>query len=365
MAMTGATILERLRQLVEVESPSGHVEGLARLGGMMAAWLEEAGWRTTTQETNAGPLVTARRPGGPLRFLVLSHLDTVWPLGTAADMPFRVEGGAAYGPGVFDMKAGLAVMAAAADLVRDRDTAEVTALMTPDEEVGSGASRAAIVEAARRADAVLVLEPSGPGGALKVGRKGVGTFTLSVTGRAAHAGLEPERGIDAVEELCRQVLGVKALARPDRGTTINVGVVGGGTRSNVVAERAWAEIDVRVATAAEADRVGAALAALVPAQPGAQVVCRGAFDRPPMDPTPQVWEWVARVAARRRDLGLPPVEAIRVGGASDGNLTAPLAPTLDGLGPQGSGAHARHEHVIIDDLAPRAALLAALWRERP
>ena len=361
--MTTEGILGRLEQLVTIESPSGDRDGLVQAAGLMAGWLHEAGFHVATDQTSAGPLVTAERSGGAGRVLVLGHLDTVWELGTLRAMPFRVEAGRVRGPGVFDMKAGLAILAAAATETRGQDGATVTVLLTPDEEVGSEASRQAIEDAARRADLVLVLEPCGADGALKVGRKGVGAFELTVLGRAAHAGLEPERGVDAVEELCHQVLALKALGRPEAGTTVNVGVVRGGTRSNVVAERAHGSVDVRVKTQAEADRVSVALQTLRPVVPGAELRWAGGFNRPPMTPNPTVMRWAATADRIWREEGFPPLEAIEVGGASDGNFTAPLAPTLDGLGPPGGGAHARDEHVLVEGLKPRAELLAALWRQ--
>jgi glutamate carboxypeptidase len=359
--ITNDEVLERLSTLVRIESPSGDVEGLTAMADVMAGWLAEAGLTVTRRATPAGPLVQARRDGPSPHVLVLGHLDTVWERGTLERMPFRVEEGRAYGPGIFDMKGGLALLGAALQHVSGAALpAAVEVLLTPDEEVGSRASRAAIEGAARGARLVLVLEAPGPGGALKVGRKGVGSFRIEVTGRAAHAGLEPERGVDAVEELARQILMLKALQDAERGTTINVGVVAGGTRANVVAEHAFGDVDVRVADEPERERVAAALSAVAPVLPGAVVRVTGEWNRPPMTPTAAVEAAVERASRFWQAYGRGPLRGVHVGGASDGNFTAPLAPTLDGLGPIGDGAHARHEQVVVEALGDRARLLADL-----
>jgi glutamate carboxypeptidase len=362
--MDSQGILERLRRLVAIESPSGDRPGLEAMAAEMAEWLVGAGLAVSIEDTDAGPLVRGRRAGPAPHILILGHLDTVWSRGTLQASPCRVEEGRAYGPGIYDMKGGLALTGAALESLRHEALpSAVEVLLTPDEEVGSHASRSAIEGAAVGARLVLVLEAPAAAGALKVGRKGVGSFRLDIQGRAAHAGLEPERGVDAVEELAHQILRVRGLARPDRGTTVNLGLVGGGTRSNVVAEQAWAEIDVRVAEAAERDRMAASLGGLVPVHPAARVSLTGGWNRPAMEPTEAVWAWVARARELWRGYGRGDLGAAFVGGASDGNFTAPLAPTVDGLGPLGDGAHARHEHVLVEPLADRARLIADLLRE--
>jgi glutamate carboxypeptidase len=282
-------------------------------------------------------------------------------------MPVERREGVLAGPGVYDMKAGLVIglqalraLAAAGGL-----RASVRLLATSDEEVGSGTSRALIEAQAREADAVLVLEPALEGaasalGGVKIGRKGVGEIRLEAVGVPAHAGLEPERGASAVHELARQVVALQALADPERGTTINAGVIGGGTRSNVVAERAWASIDLRVTSLDEARRVEDSLRRLRPVDPRVTLTVTGGVNRPPLEPSAAGQRLYEQTVVVARALGhdLP---ARTVGGASDGNFTAALGiPTIDGLGAVGAGAHARHEHVRIDALPLRAALLAGL-----
>jgi glutamate carboxypeptidase len=356
-----ADVLERLQDLVLIESPSGDREGLGRMATVLSGWLREAGLTVAQQDTPAGPLVRARRAGPEPSVLVLGHMDSVWARGTLDTMPFRLADDRAWGPGAFDMKGGLALLITALTALRDRSLpSAVEVLLTPDEEVGSGTSRAVIEEVARAARMVMVLEAPGPDGALKIGRKGVGDFRLEVTGRAAHAGLEPERGVDAVQELAHQVLALKRLQDPARGTTINVGVVAGGTRANVVAEQAWGAVDVRILDPAEADRITGAFRALKPELSGARVTVTGGWNRPPMSPTARVRGILARASQRWEAYGRGALAGVVVGGASDGNFTAPLAPTIDGLGPLGDGAHARHEHVLIEPLGDRARLLADL-----
>jgi len=296
--------------------------------------------------------------------MLLAHYDTVWPAGEVRRRPFRREGRRGYGPGAFDMKGGIviglfALEALAAAAEGGTPLPGVTFLLTSDEEVGSITSRPLIERLAREHGAVLVLEPAA-GGHLKIARKGVGDFILHVRGREAHAGNDPERGVSAVEELARQVLRLHALTDPGRGTTVNVGVIRGGLRPNVVAGTAEAEIDVRVSSQAEAERLLALFRSWQPVLPGARVVIEGGFNRPPMEPTPGNVALFERARAVGRRLGLE-LEGTRVGGASDGNFTSALGiPTLDGLGATGDGAHAEDEHVLLDELPVRAALVAGL-----
>jgi glutamate carboxypeptidase len=369
-----AWMLATLEALVRLESPTDDkaavdrvVERLMSIGGELGFRVGRLPCATAGDHLRltTGPYRAACRR----RVLLLGHTDTVWPIGTLAAMPVTQRDGILTGPGVYDMKAGLviglqAMRAWAAQPDADPDTA-ITLLMTSDEEVGSPTSRALIEAEAASADAVLVLEPAleqtaPPMGGVKIGRKGVGEFRLEVTGVPAHAGLEPEKGASAVQELARQLIAIQDLARPDRGTTLNAGVIAGGTRGNVVAEHAWAAIDVRVTAMEEATRIEQALTQLVPADRRISLRVSGRVNRPPLEPSPAGQRLYDRAAEIARDLGhaLP---AGHVGGASDGNFTAALGiPTIDGLGAVGAGAHARHEHVRIDALALRAALVAGL-----
>ncbi|PSR22314.1 MAG: carboxypeptidase [Sulfobacillus acidophilus] len=344
-----------LKHLVELESPSGDVAGITRVVDYIAAALSGVG-AVQRLDTAAGPLLEVSRGVGGA--LILGHADTVWPLGTIEEMPFVDKGDWVYGPGTLDMKGGLILaMQALLDLPGDTP---FTFLVTPDEEVGSEASRAIIEDRARRARLVLVLESGMPGGAIKIGRAGVGDFHLTITGIESHAGLAPDQGASAIRELAHQILWLDALANPTAGTTVNVGVVQGGSRSNVVAGRVYADIDIRVTTQSERDRLTQALS--VPAQfdDRCRVQYLGEFNRPPMEPTPASQAWVARASQRWQAITGEPLQGGYVGGASDGNFTAVLAPTLDGLGPIGQGAHARHEGVEWRFMVPRLQLISDL-----
>jgi len=362
-----------LADLVGQESPSTDKQALDALAGLLAERWRDAGAEVQIlADPTAGNHVRASVPGravseaGPQAVLLLGHYDTVWPVGTLARRPFRVDGERALGPGVCDMKSGLVIAEfalraiAALDLPLRRP---VVMLMNSDEEVGSHTSRAQIESAAREAACVLVLEPSIPGGALKTARKGVGSFRLEVRGRAAHAGVAPQEGVSAIEELARQILKLHAMTNLDVGTTVNVGVIEGGTRSNVVAARATAQIDVRAWTRAEATRIGAAIHALKPFNPSAAISVRGGFGRFPMERTQgtvKLFETAQRVG---QSLGIPLSEGSS-GGGSDGNFTAAIGvPTLDGLGAVGDGSHAEHEYIELASLPARAALLAGLLCE--
>ncbi len=307
---------------------------------------------------NAGDHLEIRVGEGSEPIVLLCHHDTVWPEGTLARLPFRVDGERVTGPGSYDMKAGIVEAAFALEQARPRRP--VVLLSTSDEEIGSASSRVLIEETARRACAVLVLEPAASGGAIKTARKGIADFVLEIDGRAAHAGVEPEKGISAIEELAHQVVALKALADPAGGTTINVGVVHGGTRPNVVAAQARAEIDVRFARASEAERIVAAMRGLQPKLPGARLRISGGIDRPPMERSPGVVR-LAQLAQRLAgDLGFPLSET-STGGGSDGNFTAAIGvPTLDGLGPDGGGAHADSEHLLVESWLERTELLRLL-----
>ncbi|GAB6933415.1 M20 family metallopeptidase [Calditerricola satsumensis] len=359
-------MLRDIETLVRAASPSTRKALVDRCGRVLAelvaARLGVRGERIPQAEV--GDHYRFAIGDGDRQVLLLAHHDTVWEEGRLA---FRVEGSRAYGPGIFDMKGGIVQAVWALKALVDLGVPlakRVVLLSTSDEEIGSPTSRALIEAEARNSAAVLVLEPAaGADGALKTARKGVGLYRLTVRGRAAHAGSDPDKGVSAVAELARQVLALEALAAQEKGTTINVGVVRGGTRSNVIPEAAEAEIDVRAATLDEARRVDAAIRGLKPVLPGATLAVTGGINRPPMERTAAIGALFARARVIAARLGFSLSEAA-VGGASDGNFTAALGvPTLDGLGCVGDGAHAEHEHIVIDALAPRAALLAHLLAE--
>jgi len=355
-------LLDTIAHLARIESPSGDVEALERCGDAIAALLAEVGATVERlPQANAGAHLRATLGTGTRQVLLLGHFDTVWPIGTLPQMPVESRDGRLYGPGTFDMKAGLVIAMLAARLARPHlHDLRLRFLFTTDEEIGSDTSRALIEDEARASTAVLVFEPALPGGVLKTARKGVGTFRLDVHGVSAHAGIAPQDGASAINEFARQILAMQALQAPERGTTINTGVVGGGSRSNVVAEHAQAEIDVRVSEATEQARIEHAFAALVPHDPRVRLAWSGGFERPPLERGPHVQRLFALARGAGEAIGLEVREGA-TGGASDGNFTAALGvPTLDGLGATGDGAHARHEHVDIATLPDRAALAAAI-----
>lgn len=357
-------LLELIETLVAIESPSDDRAAVNRCGAELAARLEAMGGALTrVQSATAGDHLRAAFGHGPRQILMLGHFDTVWPVGQVAKMPLKREGGKLHGPGVFDMKAGigLAMLATRAVLERDLlDDCQVVMLWTTDEEIGSATSRALIEAEASKSEAVLVFEPSLPGGALKTSRKGVGQFEMIARGVSAHAGLDPGKGISAVRELARQILAIDGLQDPARGVTVTVGVIEGGTRANVVPAEARAIIDARAVTRADAERVEQAMKALAPQIAGAALVVTGGFDRPPLERTAAVVELFEEAKGAAAEMGIVLDEG-SAGGGSDGNFTAALGvPTLDGFGAVGDGAHALHEHVDIDALVPRAAAIAGL-----
>jgi glutamate carboxypeptidase len=359
-----------LAQLASAESPSQDAEAQREAFALLARPLEELGFAVRpVRGSGVGDHLYARPRdrtyGGPLQLLV-GHLDTVWPLGTATSMPVRVVEGRLYGPGVFDMKGGLVQMLFALRVLAELDVqpaATPVVFIGSDEELGSLDSKRHLVRLARAAARVFVLEPAfGPSGKLKTERKGVGRYTLEISGRAAHAGVSPERGVSAILELSYQIQRLFSLNDPESGITVNVGAIDGGLRPNVVAPTASAVVDVRVRSEEDGRKVEAAIRALEPMQEDATIRVTGSMGRPPMLPTARnhaLWLAAKRVGA---ELGLALDEA-RVGGASDGNLTSLHAATLDGLGPIGDGAHAEHEHVEVARLPERAALLALLLTE--
>jgi glutamate carboxypeptidase len=360
-------MVEAIEALVRIESPTGDKHAVDACGCELQRLVVEAGGRLEIQaRADAGDHVLARFGSGARPVLILGHHDTVWPLGELVRRPVRRDGGVLFGPGVFDMKAGLVLALTAIRALRMPDGTwprGITLLSTSDEETGSATSRSLIEAEARRSQAVLVLEPSLPGGALKTSRKGCGEFHVRISGRPAHAGIEPEKGASAIHELARQILAIQALADPARGITINVGVVQGGTRGNVVAAEAGAVVDVRVSRMADAESVAEAMSRLTPSDPGTRIAVTGGIDRPPLERTPVVERLFELARQTAAGMGRTLGEGA-TGGGSDGNLTAAQnVPTIDGLGAVGCGAHALDEHVVIQDLAWRAALVAGLVRK--
>ncbi len=358
-----------LADLVAAESPSDAPETQAGPIGILYEQFDRLGYhvRHTPGERTGGCLI-ARHPAAGARpaQLLLGHCDTVWPVGTLAGMPLEVEGDILRGPGSYDMKGGLAqglfALMALRDLGLEPPLAPVF-LVNTDEEIGSIESRPIIEQLAAESARALILEPSaGPSGKLKTARKGVGDFTITVRGRAAHAGLEPEKGVSAILGMAEIVRALATLNDYPRGVSVSVGLINGGLRSNVVAPECRAVVDVRAATVADAERLSRAIRELAPPLEGATLEIGGGFDRPPLERTSRnaaLWE-LARATGATMGLAL---EETAVGGGSDGNLTSPLTTTLDGLGPVGDGAHAPHEHVIISKMVERSALLAALLLE--
>jgi glutamate carboxypeptidase len=297
------------------------------------------------------------------QLLILGHLDTVWPVGTLASRPFRIEDGRAYGPGAFDMKAGLTIATFAVHALKElglEAARPLTFLFTADEETGSFYSRDVIDQESRKSHAALVLEPPIPGGKVKTARKGVGEFELITRGRSAHAGNDPKAGISAITEMAHQILAINQIGNYERGTTLNVGVVSGGVLSNVIPAEARARIDMRYRAPEEGDRVTEAFSRLQPVLEGASLEVHGGINRPPLVRTPEIGQLFQHAKGLAAELGFQLDEG-SVGGASDGNLVAALGvPVLDGLGVDGAGAHAEHEHIIINDIPRSAALLTRL-----
>lgn len=351
-------MLSDLAALVNVESPSRDLTALDKSAALLSDIMERRlGTAPSIHRSDAGPHIHWTGGGDPAVLLV-GHHDTVFPAGTLQLRPFHVESGRAFGPGVFDMKAGIVQAIHALGSMDDLSGVEI--LVSADEEVGSGTSRDLIVDRARVCGAALVLEPSADGGALKSARKGTGTYELIVHGRAAHAGLEPEKGVNALVEASAQVLRIATFGDPVRGTTVTPTVADVGTADNVVPARARVLIDVRAEDPNESARVDEAMKGLQPHLPGAELELHGGFNRPPMPPSAST-HLLGIAVDVARDLGLGEISAIAVGGGSDGNFTAAAGvPTLDGLGAVGGGAHADHEWVDTSTMVDRARFLAGL-----
>ncbi|MGE5321328.1 MAG: M20 family metallopeptidase [Actinomycetota bacterium] len=358
-------MMELIRRIVEMESPSDNKEALDKLGQFLGAEFSRLGAQVTfSAQSEAGDHLKAEFSGNVAKpVLLLGHFDTVWPLDTLKKMPFRVEGGRGFGPGIYDMKAGIVMMLFALRALREMGAQRrpVTVLLDTDEEVGSRTGRPLVEATARNCEAVLVLEPAqGIRGHLKTARKGVGDFRLRVRGKASHAGVDFEKGHSAIVELSRQLLEVTKFTDLERGITVNPGVICGGTRTNVVAAEAAAEIDVRIARMADGPELEKKFSALKAFDAGCTLEVTGGINRPPMERTQGTVRLFEIAKQQAAPLGMQ-LEEASTGGGSDGNFTSALGvPTLDGLGAVGEGAHASHESIVLEELPWRTALLAAL-----
>jgi glutamate carboxypeptidase len=355
-----AQMLEHVKQFVNTESPSNEPELLQTSAEFLAKVMTEVlGKAPEIIASDKGPHVHWKG-SDDTKVLIVGHHDTVFQKGTVAKRGFSVDGDIARGPGIFDMKAGIIQAIYGLSEIREAYHAEI--LITSDEEIGSYASRALIEERAKATGNVLVFEPSGNGDALKIARKGVGTFRVDIAGRASHAGLEPEKGINALVELAAQVQKIVAIAQPEIGTTVTPTIASAGTTENVVPAAAQITVDVRVNVVSEKARVESAFSALQPTVSGATISVSGSINRPPMHESASTTLYaVAQSVAQ--GIGITNLQGIAVGGGSDGNFTAAIGvPTLDGLGACGGGAHAETEYIKVSKMGERAALAAAITR---
>jgi glutamate carboxypeptidase len=355
-----AQMVEHVKQFVNIESPSNEPEMLQRSAEFLAKVMTEVlGKAPQIIASDKGPHVHWKG-SDDTKVLIVGHHDTVFPKGTVAKRGFSIDGDIARGPGIFDMKAGIIQAIYGLSEIREACGAEI--LITSDEEIGSYASRELIEARAKATGNVLVFEPSGNGDALKIARKGVGTFVVDIAGRASHAGLEPEKGINALMELAAQVQAIAAIAQPEIGTTVTPTIATAGTTENVVPAAAQITVDVRVNVVSEKARVETAFSALQPTVAGATISVSGTINRPPMHESAATALYaVAQSVAT--GIGISDLQGIAVGGGSDGNFTAAIGvPTLDGLGACGGGAHADSEYIKISKMGERAALAAAITR---
>lgn len=372
LAEQRGAMLQLLERLTLIESPSSDAGSQLPVQQLIAAQFQELGYRVRplSGRRTGGALFAVpacRTRGRPVQ-LLLGHYDTVWPVGTLRDMPFQVEGNIVRGPGVFDMKGGIVQILYA---LRALQTAGTEPTVTPvillnsDEEIGSRESTRHIRRLARISNRALVMEPSmGPEGTIKTTRKGVGRFTVRARGKAAHAGLDPEGGASAILELSHVIQKLFSLNDPEQGVSVNVGTIDGGIRPNVIAPESTAVIDVRVQSTADAERVSEAITSIEPQTPGVELEIDGFIGRPPLEPTPAntaLWKLARELGGQ---LGLALDDGL-AGGGSDGSTASQYTATLDGLGPVGDGAHARHEHLLIDRTIERTALLALLILSPP
>jgi glutamate carboxypeptidase len=360
-------MLDMLRQLVNLESPTEEWAAVNRCVSAVEGWIKASGGKSQrSRQKSAGDLLVGRfgpASGGAKPLMLLGHLDTVWPLGTLKKMPFRVARGRAWGPGVLDMKAGVVMALSALRILLEAGqlTRPVVFLLNSDEETGSQHSRALTESLAKKSEAVFVLEPAqAPNAAYKTARKGVGNYRLQVHGVPAHSGVDFSQGHSAILELGRQIERASAFTDPAKGITVNAGVIGGGTRSNVVPAEAWAEFDVRIARLRDVEKLDRRFRSLRPVDRHCRLEVTGGLNRPPMERTPATVNLFRRAATMAKGLGFQLQEAA-TGGGSDGNFTSALGiPTLDGMGAVGEGAHADSESILLEALVPRTALLAAM-----
>jgi glutamate carboxypeptidase len=361
------TMISWLNELINADTPSNHKSELDSLAESLASRFRQNGAqvRFIEQPHNGNHVLIRFRPADSQKepILLLGHLDTVWGVGESQRRPAHIKDGKIFGPGALDMRGGLTLLLALSHYLSEHIhllNRSVTLLLNSDEETGSYTSRSLIEFEARQSGVVLVLEPCLPGGAVKTFRKGVGTFTLVVTGVSAHAGVNYFEGVSAIEEMAHHVLQISKLGNPELGTTLNVGVIRGGSRSNVIADHAEIEVDFRVKTQAESERLMQEIRRMKTIHPEATLHISGGLNRPPLERSEKNTELFQRARHIASELGIT-LEEGETGGGSDGCFTAALGiPTLDGLGPDGDGPHALHEHVLISSLAPRAALLTEL-----
>lgn len=355
-------MLAELAELVGIESPSRDADGIRLVAGHLVNALAGAGCDVRIVEEHPnGPNVVARYGEGDRPILLLGHLDTVWKKGTLRTMPWRVAHGRAFGPGVLDMKAGLLVVVEAIRaLARHHLAPPIRIVFNCDEEIGSASSRELIADNARDARAALVFEPALPGGRAKTSRSGMAGYRIDVRGRAAHAGVDPEKGVSAIVAAAEVVLELHALNDLENGLSVNAGLISGGTTPNVIPAEASISVDVRFRTAVQAERIHEAVTNLRPRLDGATLSIRGGIDRPPMELTDAGLRLYERAVAAAAASGFELAHG-HVGGVSDGNFTAAMGiPTLDGLGPDGLGSHADHEQIVVADLPRRVAMLVRL-----
>ncbi len=365
-----AVMTTLIRDLVEAESPSAHPETHDDVRRVLRLALADVGFETRETGVPDKPrhifAKPAQRDRGAPSQLVVGHYDTVWPVGTVEERPFIIDGNVIHGPGSFDMKGGLAQLVTALRTIRELglDMPVVPVVfVNADEEIGSRSSTRYIRWLAQHADRALVLEPAlGDRGDVKTARKGIGRFTITVHGKAAHAGLDPEGGASAILELSHVIQTLFALNDVERGITVNVGTVDGGIQPNVIAPHSKAVVDVRVPSVAAGNEIESVIHSIEPVNPEVRLHIEGAIGRPSMEPTPRNRKLWKRAKRAGEDLGIELHEA-RAGGGSDGNTTSQYTATIDGLGPVGDGAHALHEHLLIDKTLERAALLTLLLTE--
>lgn len=371
-------LLRFIESLVRAESPSDDKAAVDACGALVADRAAKAGGRVKRHRqrgygdvieirfgARSGARFGGRRGGGDGRILLLGHIDTVWPVGTLKAMPCHVGDGRLWGPGTLDMKAGVAMALTAIEMLAEAELLEreIVVLLNSEEEIGSPVSRLITERLAKDCSRVLVLEPA-QGLACKTARKGTGNWRIDIEGVAAHAGVDFEKGASALRELGRVIEKVSGWTELECGLTVSVGLAGGGTKTNVIPARAWAEVDVRIARKTDGPRIERKFASLKAADRRCSIVATGGINRPPMERSRGTVELYRRARALAAELGLA-LEEASTGGASDGNFTAALGvPTLDGLGAVGEGAHAAHESVLIEHLAPRTALLAGLLGSR-